>query len=287
MLLKLVLLWKPILRHRYLQPFYQSIPSTIHFLLLTRFQWFPHIESFQHRYIIWFPLHYPIAQSAWAHIMAVFWNVYKSLERCKSWAHTQPLLLRSIFIAASIVECCVHTWVKSIVQHVVSWVAQPKTLLCCEMWLRNCSHMLRNFGCVRNKITSWAAVVLSTQMLCVLFSIVLYNRILRYVCWWYWSSGCCLLINCLARKAKKKNALKKRTCSVREWIRKREARGLVDNLVKELRDEDGCMYKNFMRMAVPDFDYLLEKVTPLIKKQATFMRKSIRQVIAWRWLWDI
>lgn len=49
----------------------------------------------------------------------------------------------------------------------------------------------------------------------------------------------------------------------------------MDNLLRELREGDALFYKNFLRMAPEDFEYLLEKVTHLIKKQDTLMRKAI------------
>ncbi|KAJ8915430.1 hypothetical protein NQ315_003191 [Exocentrus adspersus] len=69
--------------------------------------------------------------------------------------------------------------------------------------------------------------------------------------------------------------LQKKRVWVREWIRKRNRCGFVHNLLQELRLGDAKVYKNFLRMSTNDFDYLLEKVTPLIKRQDTHMRQAI------------
>ena len=76
-----------------------------------------------------------------------------------------------------------------------------------------------------------------------------------------------------SNKAKKK--CKKRSMWVREWILQREEKGFAATLYEELKNGDENFYKNFVCMRAEDFDFLLEKVSPLIKKEDTPMRKAI------------
>lgn len=62
---------------------------------------------------------------------------------------------------------------------------------------------------------------------------------------------------------------------VREWIAKRNEQGAYNQLMLELRKGDPEYYKNFLRMSAADFEYLLELISPRIKKQDTRMRKAI------------
>lgn len=62
---------------------------------------------------------------------------------------------------------------------------------------------------------------------------------------------------------------------VREWIEKRSEVGFTATLYEELKTGDTEMYKNFVRMSLQDFEYLLELITPIIQKQNTVMRKAI------------
>lgn len=71
------------------------------------------------------------------------------------------------------------------------------------------------------------------------------------------------------------NARRERRMWVREWIDKRSEVGFAERLYEEIKAEDPEMYKNFVRLSAEDFEYLLEKVTPLIQKKDTVMRKAI------------
>lgn len=68
---------------------------------------------------------------------------------------------------------------------------------------------------------------------------------------------------------------KRRRMWVREWIEKRSDLGFAATLYEELKAEDPKMYKNFVRLSAEDFHFLLEKVSPIIQKQDTTMRKAI------------
>ncbi|XP_030758575.1 putative nuclease HARBI1 isoform X2 [Sitophilus oryzae] len=90
------------------------------------------------------------------------------------------------------------------------------------------------------------------------------------------------------RQNRRRRYRKKRTIWVRKWIQNRSRYGATNTLLKELREGDEAFYKNFLRLSSNDFDYLLEKITPLIQKKDTFMRKAItlaeRLVVTLRYL---
>ncbi|CAH2016293.1 unnamed protein product [Acanthoscelides obtectus] len=62
---------------------------------------------------------------------------------------------------------------------------------------------------------------------------------------------------------------------VRSWISRRHDSGFFAQLVKELHSEDMNSYANFLRMSNKDYEYLLQKVEPLIRKQDTHLRLAI------------
>ncbi|XP_042207910.1 gem-associated protein 8-like [Homarus americanus] len=72
-----------------------------------------------------------------------------------------------------------------------------------------------------------------------------------------------------------KKKKRKKGVWVREWIARRNEEGAHAKLLRELLDEDAVSYKHFLRMCPEDYDYLLEKVTPKIKRQDTHLRKAI------------
>lgn len=81
------------------------------------------------------------------------------------------------------------------------------------------------------------------------------------------------MINLVNKKAKKT----KRACWVRPWIARRDlpGRSTLSLVHSELATEDPLAFKNYLRMNQPTFSKLLELVDPIIKKQDTFMRRSI------------
>ena len=62
---------------------------------------------------------------------------------------------------------------------------------------------------------------------------------------------------------------------VRKWIGRRNEEGAHVKLLRELVDEDAVSDTNFLRMCTEDYEYLLEKVTPKIKRQDTHLKKTI------------
>lgn len=78
----------------------------------------------------------------------------------------------------------------------------------------------------------------------------------------------------------RENASKRRRKSTRRqwvanWVQRRASLGVHDQLLNEFRTEDAKLYKNFTRMTTTNYDFLLERVAPLIQRQDTLMRKAI------------
>ena len=76
----------------------------------------------------------------------------------------------------------------------------------------------------------------------------------------------------LQEKVKKKN---RKRVWVRKWIERRSVEGAHVKLLRELLNEDTVSYNNFLRMSPEDYYHLLDKVTPIIKKEDTHLRKAI------------
>lgn len=73
------------------------------------------------------------------------------------------------------------------------------------------------------------------------------------------------------------NRKRKRRTRRRWWRRELfiDSQESQSNLYNRLIAEDGGLFRNFTRMCQEDFDYLLEKVSPIIKKCDTNFREAI------------
>ena len=80
---------------------------------------------------------------------------------------------------------------------------------------------------------------------------------------------------CLLRQARRR---KSRSCWVRSWLLRRDENGFSNTLVRELESDDLAEYKSMFRMDKDSFQFLLEKVTPLIRKEDTLLRQSVSPV---------
>ena len=85
---------------------------------------------------------------------------------------------------------------------------------------------------------------------------------------------CCLALALYARK-RKRNPIKKREW-VKPWIREREDYGAYDGLMTDLSITDPAGFQNFIRMSVNDFEQLVSKIGPLVFKQNSHRRNTIR-----------
>ena len=72
-----------------------------------------------------------------------------------------------------------------------------------------------------------------------------------------------LLLDEEGERPKKRN----RKISMRNWISRREDRGVYHQLVKELEVGDSVAYKEFFRMTKQQFSVLVEKILPLVEKK--------------------
>lgn len=84
-----------------------------------------------------------------------------------------------------------------------------------------------------------------------------------------------IIIMAAAYRQHLRSRRKRRTCWTRPWTLRRQEHGAHHSLIKELAQEEHESYKNFVRMTKKDLTELLEKVSPLIVKKDTIMRKSI------------
>lgn len=83
-----------------------------------------------------------------------------------------------------------------------------------------------------------------------------------------------VLIAAILVKRRKSRMRKVRIWS-REWIQRRETEDITGKLINEMRKEDLNGFRQFIRLSVDQFDFLLEKVRPVISKKDTNMRKAI------------
>lgn len=85
--------------------------------------------------------------------------------------------------------------------------------------------------------------------------------------------SCASIIIAAALTKKKKR--KKRSVWVKTWLLQRDIKGAYNNIIQELRLEDMENYRRYLRMNTETFEELLNRVTPLLKKQSTTMRKPL------------
>ena len=76
-----------------------------------------------------------------------------------------------------------------------------------------------------------------------------------------------LFLTLFAEEEENRPKKRNRKQYVREWIARREERGIYHQLVKELEVEDHAAYQNFFRLTKGQFLFLVEKLKPLIEKQ--------------------
>ena len=88
-------------------------------------------------------------------------------------------------------------------------------------------------------------------------------------------SSALLIASALYQRRQVNVRKRKRNSWAREWIAKRGEYGAYNGLVREIRDIDSASYRNFLRMNDDSFDLLLQKVSPLIERQDTRMRRAI------------
>ena len=88
-------------------------------------------------------------------------------------------------------------------------------------------------------------------------------------------SSASLIASSLYRRHQVNVRKRKRKSWARQWIKKRGEYGAYNVLVREIREIDSVSYCNFLRMNDDSFDILLQKVSTLIRRQDTRMRRAI------------
>lgn len=81
-----------------------------------------------------------------------------------------------------------------------------------------------------------------------------------------------IIVMILANRFKNQN--RKRRLWVRQWIQRRQLENSIEKLIADLK-EDGNAFKDYFRMSPEKFDFLLDKVRPIIAKKDTHFRKAI------------
>ena len=82
-----------------------------------------------------------------------------------------------------------------------------------------------------------------------------------------------LLFILLMRRRRRRAAC--RTTWSKTWIQKRQGHGVYASLLRELQGEDPEAFRQYHRLDVNSFKYVLKIVEPLIRKKETVMRASI------------
>ena len=84
-----------------------------------------------------------------------------------------------------------------------------------------------------------------------------------------------LLFILLMRRRRRRWRAACRTTWSKTWIQKRQGHGVYANLLQELQGDDPEAFRQYHRLDVNSFKYVLSIVGPLIRKKETVMRASI------------
>lgn len=84
-----------------------------------------------------------------------------------------------------------------------------------------------------------------------------------------------IIIIVAIKKKKRSQIEKKKRKWICEYVGRRQAMSVHTQLLNELRNEEASLYKNFVRMRAVDYDFVLERITPIISRQDMLMRASI------------
>lgn len=84
-----------------------------------------------------------------------------------------------------------------------------------------------------------------------------------------------IIIVALKKKLQNRSVEKKKKKWMCEYVSRRQSLGMHAQLMNELKNEEAALYKNFVRMRVDDFNFILDRITPIISRQNLPMRASI------------
>ncbi|XP_077277014.1 uncharacterized protein LOC143905464 isoform X2 [Temnothorax americanus] len=79
----------------------------------------------------------------------------------------------------------------------------------------------------------------------------------------------------ILRHEKERQAFRKKRIWVKPWVARKTQKGCFRNIFLELQLEDPEKYRRCLRMTPDMFEDLVEKLSPLIKRQDTHLRQSI------------
>ena len=83
-----------------------------------------------------------------------------------------------------------------------------------------------------------------------------------------------LLSIIIACAAKKKSIVKKRLW-VKKWLERRKEKGSFSEIFQELQHEEPNDYIDYVRLSPEIFIFILNKISPAIKKNYTLLRDAI------------
>ena len=90
-----------------------------------------------------------------------------------------------------------------------------------------------------------------------------------------------LFLTLFAEEEENRTKKRNRKQYVREWIARREERGIYHQLVKELEVQSCCVPRDFFRLTKGQFLFLVERLRPLIgeKKEQPLPLNSVRSTV--------
>lgn len=80
----------------------------------------------------------------------------------------------------------------------------------------------------------------------------------------------------LRRRRRRREKNTERSCWTKPWVSRRKDLGVYSTLLRELSGEDPETFRQYHRVTIDQFHEILNVVAPLIVKQDTIMRESIK-----------
>jgi len=84
-----------------------------------------------------------------------------------------------------------------------------------------------------------------------------------------------IIISALIDELETELSKKQKLIWTRKWLLRKDTHGNSVGLIRELAIEDKSEYKSFMRMTPEQFEFLLQEISPKIKREDTIMRPAI------------
>lgn len=84
-----------------------------------------------------------------------------------------------------------------------------------------------------------------------------------------------LLLIAIAKAHRDRQERLKKTCWVKPWLSRRHQLGSFAQICAELQVESESDFRDYLKMSIPVFFMILEKIKPFIGKESTRMRDPI------------